>query len=88
MAETDAHPMNFHTCIVRMRHGVYCLINKMGLTAERNVMVELPCWLTRLLSQNNRLVTAMQGCVGTIKGHTANDRLSERIAHGLTHLGV
>jgi hypothetical protein len=38
--------MNFQTCIVRMRHGVYCLINKMRLNTEQGAMLE-----TALLAQ-------------------------------------
>ena len=49
MLEKDADPMNFHTCIVRMRHGVYCLPNKMGLSAQLGVLVELQRWLISLL---------------------------------------
>jgi len=72
--------MNFHTCIVRMRHGVYASFNKISLTAQLGVLVELQRWLTSLLGWNNTLVTATQGCMDTIKGHKADGRLSGRIA--------
>jgi len=51
-----------------------------GLCAKRGIVLELPCWLTSLLGWNNTLVTATQGCMGTIKGHKADGRLSARIA--------
>jgi len=33
--------MNFHTCIVRMRHGVNCLIKKIDLCPKRGIVLEL-----------------------------------------------
>ena len=68
MVETNAHPLSFHTCIVRVRRGVYCLPNEMGLSAQLGVLVELQRWLISLLGWNNKLVTATQGRVGTNNG--------------------
>jgi hypothetical protein len=40
VVETNAQPLNFQTCIVRMRQGVYCLINKIGLNTEQSSGLE------------------------------------------------
>jgi len=46
VVEKDARPLNFQTCIVRMRHGVYYLINKKRLNTEQGAVLE-----TALLAQ-------------------------------------
>ena len=84
MAEKDAHPLNFHTCIVRMRLGVCCLINKMGLSAQLGVLVELQRWLVSLLGWNNTLVTATQGRVVMNNGRLAQTFQDHRLCVSTT----
>jgi hypothetical protein len=89
VVETIAQTLNFHTCIVRMRRGVYASFNKISLTAECNVFfVKLAFWLIHLLLCNNRLLTTMQDCLGAQKVLKGDKRLSERIAHGRARRGV